>query len=210
MARKATRRRAAPRPRRRAPQDPIDAALALAAERRWRDVSLADIAARAGMEGAALRAQHRSKAAILDAFVRRVDDAVAAGTAPDAEDEPTRDRLLDALLRRIEILAPHKPAIASIACDTLLVPPAALCASVRLMRSMVRTLEMADAGSHGPLGLLRAKALGAIYVSALWIWLRDDDPELARTMAHLDRRLSDAERLAGMCERFGRGWSRAA
>lgn len=210
MARRATRKRAAPRSRRRASPGPIDAALGLAAERPWREVTLAEIAARAGMDEAALHAAYRSKFAILDAFVRQVDDAVAAGTAEDAGDEPVRDRLLDALLRRFDLLSPHKAAIASIARDTMLFPPAALCAGLRLTRSMARMLEISGAESRGPIGLIHAKALGAIYLSALWIWLHDDDPELGRLMAHLHRCLSEADRLASICDRFGRLRPRAA
>jgi AcrR family transcriptional regulator len=209
MAKRA-RRRAAPRTRRRATQDPIDAALALAAEKRWRDVTLADIAARAGIDEPTLRRDYRSKMALLDAFVRRVDDAVSAGTPPDAADEPVRDRLLDALLRRFDALTPHKAAIASIARDTAVMPPLALLAGARVVRSMARLLEDAGIGARGPFGLMRAKALAAIYGAALCIWLRDDDPELARTTAFLDHRLNDAARLAQLCEGFGQRRARAA
>lgn len=209
MAKRA-RRRAAPRTRRRATQDPIDAALALAAEKHWRQVTLADIAARAGIDETALRREYRSKSAILDAFVRRVDDAVSAGTAPDADGEPVRDRLLDALLRRFDAVTPHKSAIASIARDTAFMPPFALWAGTRIVRSMGRMLEDAGIGGRGPFGLLRAKALAAIYGAALCVWLRDDDPELARTTAFLDRRLNDAARVAQLCEGFRQRRSRAA
>jgi AcrR family transcriptional regulator len=210
MARRARRRRAAPRTRRRTTQDPIDAALALAAEKGWRQISLADIAARAGMEETALRREYRSKNAILHTFVRRIDDAVSAGTPPDAGGEPVRDRLLDALLRRFDALTPHKAAIASIARDTAFTPPLALLAGARVLRSMARMLEDAGIDARGPFGLLRVEALAAIYGAALCLWLADDDPELARTTAFLDRRLNDAARLAQLCGGFAQRRPRAA
>ena len=43
---------------------------------------------------------------------------------------------------------------------------------------------------------LRAKGLTAIYASAMVVWLRDDSPDLGPTMAHLDKSLRRAERLA--------------
>jgi AcrR family transcriptional regulator len=165
---------------------------------------LSDIAARAGLDLAGLYESYRSKMAILAAFVRRVDDAMLAGTARDAESEPVRDRLVDALLRRIEFLSPHKSAVASIARDGM-----SLCLGPLLMRSMAWTLESAGVGPSGPFGLLRTKALAAIYMSGLWVWLRDDDPDLGRTMAHLDRRLTQAERIMSLCRRVARPGSKS-
>jgi AcrR family transcriptional regulator len=179
----------------------VDAALALAAERRWRDVTMAEIAARAGVDLAQLQAQYPSKQSIVAAFSDRVDAASFA--APEAPDEPVRDRLLDLLMRRFDALAPHKRAIASILCDAAVNPCASFAMGPRLMRSMARTLEAAEAGHGGLIGLARAKVLTAIYLGALCVWLREDDPDLARTMAHLDRQLRRAERWAELVGRTG-------
>ncbi|HEX3498740.1 MAG TPA: helix-turn-helix domain-containing protein, partial [Stellaceae bacterium] len=70
----------------------VDAALTLAAREGWRSVSLAAIAAEAGITVLQLYAVYRSKAAILDAFHRRIDAAALAG-ANAADGERPRDRL---------------------------------------------------------------------------------------------------------------------
>ena len=57
----------------------VDAALRLAAARGWHAVSLADIAAEDGLSVLQLYAVFRSKAAILEAFHRRVDETVLGG-----------------------------------------------------------------------------------------------------------------------------------
>src|SRR5258708_35577078 len=57
----------------------VDAMLALAAERRWREVALADIAARAGVSLVNVYRHCPSKAAALRAFLRRIDPAVFPG-----------------------------------------------------------------------------------------------------------------------------------
>ena len=72
---------------------------------------------------------------------------------------------------------------------------AALWAGARLLRSMSWSLEAAGVGSVGPAGRLRVKGLAAIYAGAVCVWLRDDSPDLGRTMAHLDRSLRRAEGL---------------
>jgi len=186
-----TRRDAAPP----GPDRIVDAALALVARRGWRDVSLAEIAVEAGGSLADVHAAFRSKAAILAAFVDRIDDAVLAGTDPDATGEPVRDRLMDAVLRRLDALKPYKESVRALLRDGGGDPLAGLCGAARLMRSMAWTLEAAGVSSAGLLGCARVKGLAAIYLSTVRVWLADDSEDSARTMAHLDRRLQQAERL---------------
>ncbi len=174
----------------------IDAAMACAARTRWREVTLADIAAEAKVSLAQLHEVYRSKSAIVAALGDRVDRAVLAGTDADAGAEPVHDRLLDVLMRRLDALAPHKDAVASILRDAPCDPVAAVRASPRLIRAMSWHLESAGVGSTGLAGRIRAKGLAAIYLSALWVWLRDDSPDHGRTLAHLDTSLRRAERLA--------------
>ena len=76
-----------------------------------------------------------------------------------------------------------------------------------IMNIMARTLEIAGVKNTGLLGHLRKKALVAIYLSTLRVWISDDSPDCARTMSFLDKRLQDAEALEGVvqkCERFSR------
>jgi hypothetical protein len=44
--------------------------------------------------------------------------------------------------------------------------------------------------------MLRAQVLALIWARVLRVWLHDDDPGLARTMAALDKGLREAERAA--------------
>src|SRR5258708_26405099 len=83
----------------------VDAALALATERRWREVALADIAARAGVSLVNVYRHCPSKAAALDAFLRRIDATVLAGTHGADGDSSARDPLFDVLLLRLDALA---------------------------------------------------------------------------------------------------------
>lgn len=183
-------------PRKPSPDRVIKAAMTLAAERSWRAISLSDIAAEAGVGLAQLHAVFSSKGAILKAFNDKIDAAVLDGTDDDARDEPINDRLLDVLVRRLEALQDYKPAMGRILRDTLFDPAAALCGGARLLRSMAWSLEAAGVGAGGLAGRLRTKGLAAIYLSTLCVWLRDDSPDLGPTLAHLDRALRRAERLA--------------
>ena len=183
-------------PRRPNPDRIIDAAMTLAAQSLWREVTLANIAAEAKISLAQLHEIFRSKSAIVAALGDRVDRAVLAGTEADASSEPVHDRLLDVLMRRLEALAPHKDGIAAILRDAACDPAAAICASPGVLRRMAWCLEAAGVSSAGMAGRIRAKGLAAIYLSPLLVWLRDDSPDQGRTLAHLDKSLRRAERLA--------------
>ncbi len=69
---------------------------------------------RAGVSLAELRNLFGSTLAILAAQVKETDRAVLAGSDADMAEEPPRERLFDVLMRRIEVLAPHKAAVRSL------------------------------------------------------------------------------------------------
>jgi len=180
----------------------VDAALELAAERGWRQIGLADIAAAAGMSLAELYRVHRSKGAVLDAFRRSVDERVLAGIDGGDETESPRDRLFDVLMRRFDVLKPHRAAIAALMRDGSRDPLAVVGTLCSLSRSMSWMLEAAGISTAGPLGRLRAQGLAAIWLGTLPTWVRDDSEDLARTMAALDRNLKRAESLVKILPRW--------
>jgi len=169
----------------------IDAAMGLFAERGWRGVSLADIAAAADLSLADLYGRFPSKLAVVEAFLARIDAAMlAGGSAPDAS---VRDRLFDVLMRRFEALKPHRLALRALLRDLRGDPLAALCLSRAYARSMAWALEAAGLDSHGLRGALRVKGLGATHLATLRVFLDDDGEDLGRTMAALDRHLKRLE-----------------
>ena len=183
------------------PNQVIDAALALAATRGWRALTLADIAEAAKLPLSQVYPAYASKAAILGGFTRRIDAEVLAGEEPDAGEGNARDRLFDVLMRRFDALKPHREALGNIVCDQARDPVSALCGLGRLERSMAAMLEAARLSAGGLRGLLRAKALGVTYLATLRVFLRDDSADLAATMAALDRNLSRLDCLARGCSR---------
>lgn len=182
----------------------LDAALDLAGGMRWRDVSMEMIADESGATLARVYELFPSKAALLNGFIRRTDRAVLAGHDFDDVSEPVRERLLDVLMRRLDALAPHKDAVASITRDIGRDPGGLLCAGPAFMNAMAWSLEAAGVGSSGLSGLARVKGLAAIYLGALRVWLRDDTQDLSVTMAYLDKNLKRAESMISMSPFRGR------
>ncbi len=175
------------------PRHVIAGALALAARKRWKHISLADIAGEAKVPLSQVYGVFASKAAILAGFSRQIDGEVLAALDEAAAAAPPRERLFDVLMKRFDALNPHKEAVAGILGDSLTDPLAVLCGLAQLGRSMAWMLEAAGINSAGPLGLARTKGLAVIYLSTLPVWFRDESPDMARTMAYLDKRLRQAE-----------------
>lgn len=172
----------------------IDAAMARIAEDGWRRVSLAAIAEAAGLPILRVYRTFRSKPAILFGLARRIDEAVLAPPLETEADERPRDRIFDLLMRRFDALQPYKAAMARLRRELPLDPPAALAAGAGLLRSVAWMLEAAGVSTTGIRGVIAVKLTAAAYLAAQRVWTGDDAPDLAPTMAELDRRLRGVER----------------
>jgi hypothetical protein len=65
-------------------------------------------------------------------------------------------------------------------------------------------LVAAGIASTGARGAVRAQALALVWARVMRVWLHDDDPGLAKTMAALDKRLREAERTVMCIDRVER------
>lgn len=174
----------------------VAAALKLAGECPWSEVSLTDIARAAEVSLVDLRREFGSKGEILAAFVRAVDDEVLARPPERTEGQAPRDVLFEVVMNRFDVLAAYKPALKSIA-DAWPADPALLAA---LATSQAWLLRAAGISADGLEGHARAAGLACIHATVFRVWLDDDDPGLARTMAALDRRLRRGERALNAAE----------
>ena len=175
----------------------IDAALAAIEAQGWRNLSLAAIAAAAGLPILRVYRVFPSKVAILCGLLRRIDETVLAAPLEMPDDERPRDRVFDLLMRRFDALTPYKGALAVLRRELPADPPAALAAAHAGLRSMRWMLEAAGIATGGIGGIIAVKLTAAAYLQASRTWLRDDSPDLAPTMATLDQRLRAIERWYG-------------
>lgn len=188
----------------------VQAFLALLAEKPFETISLGEVAGRAAVSLAELRREFGSTFDMLSAFMRDTDDKVlAGGTDAGIDESPARDRLFDVLMRRLEILAPHREAVRSLTRSAQRNPAFALALNSRSLRSQQWMLAAANIDTAGVQGCVRAQGLVMVMGRTLRVWLDDEDPGLARTMAALDRELANGERalnlLNGLC-RFVPRW----
>jgi AcrR family transcriptional regulator len=178
----------------------IAAFLALLAEKPIEQIGFAEIAKEARVSLGQLRDAFASPLAILAAHIKAIDRAVLAADLSDMAEEPPRERLFDVLMRRLEVLAPHREAVRSLLRSARRRPPLALALNGLAVRSQQWMLSAAGINASGPRGMMRAQGLALLFASVLRTWVRDDDPGLARTMAALDRALARGQRFAGFLD----------
>ncbi len=210
MARKAARskaRRASSRSTPPAPGTPreqiIPAFMALLAEKSIETIGLAEIAERSGVSLADLRGEFSSPIAILAAQVKELDRQVLAGSDPDMDEESPRERLFDVLMRRLELLAPHKEAVRSLMRSARRDPPLARALNAMTVRSQQWMLTAAGIGASGPKGMVRAQGTALLFANVLRTWVDDDDDQ-TRTLAALDTQLARGQRFAGLLDELCR------
>jgi AcrR family transcriptional regulator len=182
----------------------IDAAMTLIAAQGWRGVSLAAVASDAGLPILQVYRIFPSKTAILCGLFRRVDEAVLAVPTEAEADERPRDRVFDLLMRRFDALQPYRTALAALRRDLPTDPLTVLAAGAALLCSMRLMLESAGIACHGIGGVIAVKLTAAAYLAAAHTWARDESPDLAPTMATLDRRLRGIERWLASASRSPR------
>jgi AcrR family transcriptional regulator len=176
------------------PDQIIDAALRLIATEGWRRLSLAAVARDAGVPILQVYRLFPSRNAILCGFFRRIDAAALAGAdEPDADERP-RDRVFDLLMRRFDALQPYRDGLEVLRRELPTDPLAALAAGGALLCSMRLMLEAAGIACNGVGGAITVKLVAAAYLFAAHTWARDESPDVAPTMAALDRRLRTVER----------------
>ncbi len=192
----------------------VEALMRLAAEQPWNDIEISDIAREADLSLAELRELFPSKGAVLGGLSRIIDRAVLEGDSSDLADEPARERLFDVLMRRLDAMTPYKPALRRISFALRGDPLSMLALNGVALNSHRYMLAAAGIDTEGPLGRLKIQGTVVAFARTVEVWLDDDDPALARTMAKLDReirrgetfmeRAEDARRLTAPLRAIGR------
>jgi AcrR family transcriptional regulator len=177
-------------------RDILDIALGLAAEQSWSALTLEDIADAAKVPVVDVYRQYGNKSGILLALARNADAEVLADGLDDLEGESVRDALFDLLMRRFDALAPYKAGLRAIITEARHQPGIIMPLLPQLGRSMTRMLEAAGDDMRGPAAKPRIAALSLLWLNVMRIWLHDDSPDLAKTMAALDKALDRAEAAA--------------
>ena len=166
----------------------VTAALAAIEKGGWKALSLTALARKAKIPPATLYELCPDKRALLQLIAKRVDIAALERAIEPDENIPPRDRAFDAIIGCFESMTPLKPAIAVIHADTKGDPGAIFDVLPATVRSAFWIADSAGLSTTGWQGFLITRGIGVLLAETLAIWLEDGE-DLAKTMAHVDRRL---------------------
>ena len=168
----------------------VDALMALAGERAFEDITITEIARRAGSSLSEFRDCFPSKGAVLAGFSRRIDRIVLDGTNDELLGEPSKERLFDVLMRRLDAMTPYRAGVESVLEWARREPLEAAALNRVALNSLRFMLEAAGIQAEGSVGAVKLQGLAFAWARILDVWLNDADPDLAPTMAALDRELT--------------------
>ena len=134
---------------------------------------------------------------LLVAFAEFVDASVKQLFDDDLKDSEisVRERLLEALLIRFDVLAPYKVGIVELMKTFPNSPNFVFTGANSLRLSMEATFAAIGLESNGISGVVRVKGLSMVFLSAICTWSRDDSEDLSATTRVLDKRLKNVEEL---------------
>ena len=175
----------------------LEAALTLAAIKGWNNTTLMDIAGESGLTVQQVRDAVGSRLGVIRTLASRADQVMLSAVDADWQEETVRDRLFTLLMARFDYLRDKREGIRAIAASAPADIGHALAAAAGPgMSSMRLTLEAAGLSTSGLRGALRVRALGVAYALVVRVFLDDDTEDLSKTMAALDRRMGNLDRMA--------------
>lgn len=160
------------------------------------DLTMVEIAAHADVDAALALAVAGDPQQLVLGKIRALDDKAVLESFNDIEDAgavPIREKILEALMHRFEVYAPHRAQIKALNRAARERPELAMALGLGLQSLTRRMLAMAGDNCDGWRGIMRTKGVAGVVIIVAQVWMKDDSPDLAPTMKELDRRLQQAE-----------------
>ena len=189
--------------------DLLVAAFEQISEAGWAGWSPTALATSTGCDLAEIYEAFPVPAALAQRLGERLDRAMLAMPVDELDGLSHRERLFELFMRRFDAMRPFKSGLCRLAREARGEPEIVLASLCNLDRMASWLIEMAELPYSGLEARLARRALMLTYGSLFRVWIDDDTPDLAETMAELDKRLDQLERLAGFGDRLFAGLRRS-
>ena len=161
-----------------------------------RALNIDEIAAAAGIAPSAARAVSGSITALILHQLERLNRQAVLESLADIEDAgevPIRDKIMEALMHRFEVYAPHRAQMIQLESAARRDPVLGLRLVESLFQATRMLLRMAGDDLAGFRGEARVRGVAGVAMVVARVWRTDDTPDLSMTLKEIDKRLATAE-----------------
>lgn len=180
-------------------QKAFEACLALIEQEGWKGFSFARAAAYSDLPLSLFQEHFSSPISIMVELFRSIDRKVLETVDPSFEGS-IKEKLFEIFMARFEAAQPYKAVFQSFWKDWPDVLPNTPILACQAIASMGWMMEAVGLSQQGLPGLLRVQGLTGLYFLTLRTWLTDDSPDLGKTMAFLDKSLTQLEGVAAFLD----------
>ena len=111
------------------------------------------------------------------------------------EDSSHKDMLFEILMMRFDLLQDNRKAVLSVLKSFKYQPQELIFLLPQVLDSIVSILGYANISSKGIIGQIKIKGILLIYISTFFVWIKDANSSLEKTMTALDSYLDHAGKI---------------
>ena len=188
--------------------DLLEAAFTHLADVGWAGWSPRALAAMTGYDLGEVYDAFPTPTALAQKLAERLDKTMLAIDPDELDGLSHRERLFELFMRRFDAMTPYKPGLQRLTREARTEPELLLAGLCNLDRMAHWLIELAELPYSGLEARLARASLVVAYARIFRTWLDDATPDLATTMAELDKRLDQLERAANLGDRLFAGFAR--
>ena len=160
----------------------------------WKYFSLKSLAKANKSDLETIKIFFRNKSQFLESFSEMIDNKVLADIDKDEFNKNSiKDNLFELIMLRFENLNNYKTGLKILLSDLKKSPVELKKIVKKVLDSMDLFLEIANVKNNYLMDFIKVNIIFIIYSYVFKVWLGDQSPEMSKTMAELDKWLSEAE-----------------
>ena len=181
----------------------IKLAFKLIEEKGWNDFSLEKLAKEESIKMEDLIFFFKDETKLIESFSEMIDEQVIKEVdLNEFNQNSVKDNIFELIMIRFEMLSPYKKSLDILLKQLKYEPKTLKKLTKKIFNSLDLFLEISNAKSNYVFDFLKLNIMFIIYGYTFKIWLEDDSEDMGKTMAEVDKWLSEAEGYANKISPF--------
>ena len=181
----------------------IKLAFKLIEEKGWNDFSLEKLAKEKSIKMEDLNFFFKDETKLIESFSEMIDEQVIKEVdLNEFNENSVKDNIFELIMIRFEKLSTYKKSLDILLKQLISKPKTLKKLAKKIFNSLDLFLEISNAKSNYVFDFLKLNIMFIIYGHTFKIWLEDDSEDMGKTMAEVDKWLSEAEGYANKISPF--------